>query len=90
MESAKKCCPVSQTAYKETLMKYHPWVVQKAALMAMHMLPTKEGLIHKICGDSEHELAKAAEMLPKAVAAMKAVYNKTQEVYCKYELLDLP
>jgi hypothetical protein len=90
IDSSEKCCHVSQAAYKETLMKYHPWVVQKAALMAMHMLPTKEGLVHKICGDNEQELAKAIETLPKAVTAMKAVYYKTQEVYRKYELLDLP
>ena len=29
LEAQEKCCPLSQEAYKKTLMKYHPWVVQK-------------------------------------------------------------
>jgi hypothetical protein len=41
IEVSEKCCGISQEAYKKTLMKFHPWVVQKAALLAMHMLPTK-------------------------------------------------
>ena len=48
-----KCCPVSQEAYKATLMKFHPWIVQKAALAAMNLLPTREGLIQKICHGDE-------------------------------------
>merc|ERR1711868_242244 len=32
---------VSREAYEKTLMKYHPWIVQKAAKLAMGMLPTK-------------------------------------------------
>ena len=38
----EKLVSVSQEAYKKTLQKFHPWVVQKAALLAMHMLPTKQ------------------------------------------------
>ena len=48
-----KCCPVSQEAYKATLMKFHPWILQKVALAAMNLLPTKEGLIQKICHGDE-------------------------------------
>ena len=90
METADKCCPVSQEAYKKTLMKYHPWVVQKAALVAMHMLPTKEGLILKICDNSEEAYQKALKTLKEAVSAMDAVYDKTQEVYKENGLLELP
>ena len=39
---SEKLCGVSQEAYKKTVQKFHPWVVQKAALLAMHMLPTKQ------------------------------------------------
>ena len=92
MEMHDKCCHVSQEAYKTTLIKFHPWVVQKAALLAMHMLPTKEGLIHKICEDAhnEEEYKAAADTLKAAVKAMKAVYDKTQEEYKEKELLALP
>merc|ERR1712001_809297 len=33
-----KCSTLSQEAYKKTLIKHHPWVVQKAALLAMNLL----------------------------------------------------
>lgn len=86
-----KCCPVSQEAYKKTLIKFHPWVVQKAALLAMHMLPTKEGLIQKICDhNDENAIQKAKEDLEGAVAAMKKVYDVTQEAYSQKDLLALP
>jgi len=86
-----KCCSMSQEAYKKTLMKFHPWVVQKAALVAMHMLPTKEGLIQKICDHTDDEaIKKAAVTLQGAVQAMKRVYEITQELYREKELLDLP
>jgi len=91
LEAQEKCCPLSQEAYKKTLMKYHPWVVQKAATLAMHMLPTKEGLIEKICDFNDEEAIKnAAATLEKAVDAMKKVYDVTQELYGEKDLLGLP
>ena len=88
-----KCCPVSQEAYKATLMKFHPWLMQKAALAVMNLLPTREGLIQNICqGDEDVEACqkRSDEMMPKAVEAMQKVYDKTQEVYREHKLLELP
>ncbi len=90
MEEEEKCCPHSQAAYKKTLAKHHPWVVQKAALLAMNMLPTKQGLIQKICGEDEEAYREAARVLPEAVKAMQAVYDKTQKIYEEHNLLDIP
>ena len=90
LEADDKCCGISQTAYKGTLQKFHPWVVQKAATLAMNLLPTKAGLIEKICGDDEEKIKAAHEALPKAVKAMQTVYEKTDEVYLEFELLNLP
>ncbi len=90
LENAEKCCPHSQAAYKATLAKHHPWLVQKGALGAMHFLPTKEGLIHKICGDSQEAYDEAVRLLPMAVKAMQDVYDKTQQVYAEHKLLDMP
>jgi len=91
LDDKDKCCSLSQEAYKKTLMKFHPWVVQKAALLAMHMLPTREGLIAIICEPTDEEaIKKSAETLEKAVLAMKKVYDVTQEVYKEKELLALP
>ncbi len=90
MAEDDSCCPHSQNAYKKTLSKHHPWVVQKAALLAMNMLPTKQGLIQKICGDSQEAYEEATRVLPLAIKAMQAVYDKTQEIYEKHNLLDIP
>jgi hypothetical protein len=94
IEVSEKCCGISQEAYKKTLMKFHPWVVQKAALLAMHMLPTKEVLIQKIvCDDGkdfDEQYKKALETLQAAVLAMQKVYDKTQELYQEKDLLSLP
>jgi len=90
LDTNDKCCTISQNAYKGTLQKFHPWVVQKAALLAMNLLPTKAGLIEKICGDDEAKVKRAHEALPLAVKAMQSVYKKTEEVYLEFELLNLP
>lgn len=90
MEVEDKCCPASQSAYKNTLQKHHPWLVQKAALLAMNLLPTKAGLIEKICGSDEAKIKRAEEVLPCAVKAMKSVYSATEEIYKEYDLLKLP
>lgn len=90
LETGDKCCTISQNAYKATLQKFHPWVVQKAALLAMNLLPTKAGLIEKICGDDEVKIKRAHDALPAAVKAMQSVYKKTEEVYLEFELLNLP
>ena len=90
MPDEEKCCPHSQAAYKKTLAKHHPWVVQKAALLAMNMLPTKQGLIKKTCGEDEVAYKEAARMLPEAIKAMKVVYDKTHQIYEERKLLDIP
>ena len=92
LEVDAKCCPLSQDAYKRTLMKYHPWVVQKAATLAMHMLPYKKGLLEKVCGKEfgTEEYKNAEEILPLGVKVMEEVYAKTNEIYVQYNILNLP
>ena len=87
-----KCCPLAQDAYKKTLKKHHPWMVQKAALLAMHTLPLKKVLIEKISGNESGSVEyKAAEdMLPHGVEIMGEVYEKINEAYKQYDLLSLP
>ena len=92
LELGAKCCPLSQEAYKATLMKHHPWVIQKAALLAMHMLPYKQGLVEKVSGKGlgSEEYKNAEEILPSGVKVMEEVYAKTNEVYVQYDILNLP
>merc|ERR1712018_295002 len=73
---------VSREAYEKTLMKYHPWIVQKAAKLAMGMLPTKDGLIQKVVPDkNETKLEQARKAFPPAVEEMRNAYDKTQVFY---------
>ena len=91
LDANDKCCQSSKEAYKKTLMKYHPWVVQKAASMAMNLLPTKLGLIQKFCDPEDEEAIKQATItLRESVIAMNKVYEATQEVYKEKDLLNLP
>jgi len=85
-----KCSGVSRDAYEKTLMKYHPWVVQKGAKLAMGLLPTKRGLIDKIVPNaSEEDIKKAHLDLKKAIDTMQKVYDICQEFYSEKELLNL-
>jgi len=91
IEDEGYCSVISREAYEATLMKYHPWVVQKAAKLAMGLLPTKKGLIAKVCPDGdEAALKKAHEDFPKAVSAMRSVYEATQVFYKENNLLEIP
>lgn len=44
-EKTSSCC---QDAYGKTLAKHHPWVIRKAAVVAMYTMPTKELLFKKV------------------------------------------
>jgi len=88
----EKCCDLSQVAYKNTLKKHHPWIVQKAALAAMHLLPTKKGLMEKFTGKKfESEDIKGAEdTITSVVTCMQDIHQIIKDVYETYELLSLP
>lgn len=91
IEDEGYCSVISREAYEATLMKYHPWVVQKAAKLAMGLLPTKKGLISKVCPDGdEAALKKAHQDFPLAVTAMRNVYEATQVFYKENDLLEIP
>lgn len=44
-EKTSTCC---QNAYNKTLAKHHPWVIKKAAVVAMYTMPTRENLFKKV------------------------------------------
>jgi len=91
IEDEGYCSGISREAYEATLMKYHPWVVQKAAKLAMGLLPTKKGLVAKVCPDgNDAALKKAHQDFPKAVSAMRSVYEATQVFYRDNNLLEIP
>ncbi|EFX74206.1 hypothetical protein DAPPUDRAFT_231317 [Daphnia pulex] len=89
LKSEDKLSSACQKTYSSTLGQYHPWIIQKAAIMAMYALPTKQGLLHRIKSPDETE-EHYNELLPKAVDAMKEVYNRTQKLYQEHNILELP
>ena len=107
MKDQDLCSVISVESYEATLMKYHPWVVQvgqgsqkaefklcdlqKAAKLAMKLLPTKEGLILKVHPEGTEEgIKKTLEDFPKAVTAMRVAYDAMQVYYQENNLLDIP
>ena len=64
--------------------------MQKAAYLAMHMLPTKDGLLVRVCGDDPDEKAKAVQVFYQAIEAMKVVYELTDKIYRDNNVIDLP
>ena len=56
----------------------------------MNLLPTKAGLIKEICSDDKKKIESTLRTLPKVVEAMQNVYQKTEDVYLEFGLLNLP
>lgn len=49
LQDEDKTCGVCQDAYNSTLANFHPWIIRKGATMAMYALPSREGLLQKVC-----------------------------------------
>jgi len=78
-----------QNAYNATLAEHHPWIIQKAAIMAMYALPNKEGLFNRIKLPHETE-EYYSQVVSKSVEAMKEVFFRAQKLYEEHDLLNLP
>jgi len=78
------CC---QDAYNKTLAKHHPWVIRKAAVVAMYTMPTREALFKKVCGEN---VQRNIDVLPKMLEVTADVFNRTDSIYETYQLYALP
>lgn len=78
------CC---QDAYNKTLAKHHPWVIRKAAIVAMYTMPTREALFKKVCGEN---VQRNIDVLPKMLEVTADVFNRTDSIYQIYQLHALP
>ncbi|XP_008550781.1 ceramide-1-phosphate transfer protein [Microplitis demolitor] len=75
VDKTSNCC---QDAYNKTLAKHHPWVIRKAAIVAMYTMPTREVLFKKVCG--EH-VQRNVDVLPKMLEVTADVFNRTHNLY---------
>lgn len=86
LDDNEKIVSHAQEAYKTTLAVHHPWLIQKAALMAMYTLPTRSCLLETTCQDQN----VGSDILPQVVTITKQVYDITQQIYEVNDILDLP
>lgn len=77
---------VCQKAYDETLAQFHPWIIRKGAGVAMYALPNRDQLLEKVCMNA----GEALVLLPDMLCVTRKVYDRTQELYTKYDLHGLP
>ncbi|XP_033231005.1 ceramide-1-phosphate transfer protein isoform X2 [Belonocnema kinseyi] len=83
-EKTSTCC---QNAYNKTLAQHHPWVVRKAAIVAMYTMPTRGNLFKKVCGN---QVERNLEVLPKMLEVTTIVFKRTHSLYEIHELHALP
>ncbi|XP_003400592.1 ceramide-1-phosphate transfer protein [Bombus terrestris] len=83
-DKTSSCC---QDAYNKTLAKHHPWVVRKAAVVAMYTMPTRELLFRKVCGS---DVQRNVDVLPKMLEVTTDVFNRTHNLYDIHQLHSLP
>ncbi|KAL2740452.1 ceramide-1-phosphate transfer protein [Vespula squamosa] len=83
-DKTSTCC---QDAYNKTLAKYHPWVIRKAAVVAMYTMPTRELLLKKVCGAN---VQRNVDILPKMLEVTVDVLNRTHNLFDLHQLQALP
>ena len=93
LDDDKGTSDVARTCYKKTLAKYHPWMIRKAASLAMYTMPYRYQLVERAyCGDipdTETRLSITDNMNRLALIADE-VFNATQKLYEDHNLLELP
>ncbi|XP_014477509.1 PREDICTED: ceramide-1-phosphate transfer protein [Dinoponera quadriceps] len=84
IDKTSGCC---QDAYNKTLAKHHPWMIRKAAIVAMYTMPTREMLFKKVCGEN---VQRNIDVLPKMLEVTADVFDRTHTIYDIYKLHTLP
>lgn len=74
-------------AYNESLAHHHPWIIRMAAGMAFCALPGRSTFFEVMnVGPPEQVVAMLGDALP----LISEVYQITEDLYTKYNLLNLP
>lgn len=80
---------MSIDAYTGTLGKYHPWIVRKAACLAMYSLPLRGALLQRI-DSSENGEANVKHLLSEISTQGRPIYKITEDLYTEMNLHELP
>lgn len=73
-------------SYNETLAKFHPFLIRKAASFAMYALPLRDQLLNKVCSDVQTSI----DALPEMLQITNAVYDRIDALYVEFDLHGLP
>lgn len=74
-------------AYNESLAQHHPWLIRKAVGVAFCALPGRDTFFEVMnAGDHSQVVALLGESLP----LISEVYQITEDLYAKNNLLELP
>uniref|UniRef100_H2Z781 Glycolipid transfer protein domain-containing protein n=1 Tax=Ciona savignyi TaxID=51511 RepID=H2Z781_CIOSA len=88
-EDEGKVSLMGYNAYHSSPMsKYHPWIVQKAVGLAVYMLPDRSTFIKKMCQDLTEQ--QIADTMGVCSESMDAVYEFTNALYSKYDVMEIP
>ncbi|TSL61188.1 Ceramide-1-phosphate transfer protein [Bagarius yarrelli] len=74
-------------AYNASLAQYHPWFIRKAAGLALCTLPGRDAFFEVMNAGSQQEVIT---MLGEALPLIAEVYQITEDLYAKNNLLELP
>jgi len=81
---------VCKDAYAQTLAKFHPWLIQKGAGLAMLGLPTKKDLIAKVCANGQVENDEVAPIMSDVIRLTNDIYDQCEKIYTEHDLHGLP
>lgn len=88
-EDNGKVSVMGYNAYHASPMaNYHPWIVRKAVGIAVYMLPDREKFIKQLCQNLSTE--ELTDLMADTSVAMDSVFEYTQALYSKYELMEIP
>lgn len=74
-------------AYNESLAQHHAWIIRKAAGMAFCALPGRDSFFEVMNAGSHQEVVT---LLGEALPLVSEVYQITEDLYAKNNLLELP
>jgi len=81
---------VCKESYAQTLAKFHPWLIQKGAGLAMLGLPTKKDLIAKVCINGDVENDEVTPIMRDVIKLTSDIYDQCEKLYTEHDLHGLP
>lgn len=86
IEADDKTSTVCSQSYNETLANFHPFLIRKAASLAMYAMPTRDQLLNKVCSDVQRSI----EALPEMLQVTDTVYDRVEALYTQFDFHGLP